>query len=157
MRYFLSLTRRSVPSDKPSTASLFGFYVSVTRALIIRLKYLKPWLHNCYKQKCLKKVLRYALLTTSIRSRTLGEWWLWWGMIPQTPPWEGGNSTSSSTEPYGTPGGDWTRVCGLKGHQLSPLVHGSILMGIACHPSMPTACSCLSALYSSFWTIKSTI
>nr|DAH21822.1 MAG TPA: hypothetical protein [Caudoviricetes sp.] len=42
MRYFLSLTRRSVPSDKPSTASLFGFYVSVARALIIRLKYLKP-------------------------------------------------------------------------------------------------------------------
>nr|DAH21823.1 MAG TPA: hypothetical protein [Caudoviricetes sp.] len=30
-------------------------------------------------------------------------------------------------------------------------------MGIACHPSVPTACSCLSALYSSFCTIKSTI
>nr|DAX21372.1 MAG TPA: hypothetical protein [Caudoviricetes sp.] len=31
------------------------------------------------------------------------------------------------------------------------------MIGIACHPSMLTACPCLSALYSSFCIIKSTI
>lgn len=47
-------------------------------------------------------------------------------MIPQTPPWEGGNSTSSSTEPCGTLKGIRTPVSGVKGRQLGQLVHESI-------------------------------
>lgn len=52
---------------------------------------------------------------------SLSSWWCRRGLNPQTPAWKAGNSTNSSTAPFGTPNGTRTRITGLRGQPPIPI------------------------------------
>ena len=52
---------------------------------------------------------------------SLSSWWCRRGLNPQTPAWKAGNSTNSSTAPFGTPNGTRTRITGLRGQPPIPV------------------------------------